>query len=91
MSVIKAQQSQTIVHGKSSVTATVVQLTAVSDSFEVARMQATSNCAIQLRRPLDREVALTQSDIDTVGLVGSVGQEVLIITLHDDPAVEVVS
>jgi hypothetical protein len=53
-------------------------------------MQAESNCVIQLRRPGDPEVTVSQTDIDTVALTGSVGQEVLIVTLHDDPAVETV-
>ena len=90
MSVVKSQQSQTVKRGQSSVTVTVVQLTTKSDSLEVARMQASANCAIQLRRPGDPEVTVSQTDIDTVAFTGSVGQEVLIVTLHDDPAVETV-
>jgi hypothetical protein len=90
MSVVKSQTSQSVKRGQSSVTATVVQLTAASDTLEVARMQAESNCVIQLRRPGDPEVTVSQTDIDTVALTGSVGQEVLIVTLHDDPAVETV-
>jgi len=90
MSRVKSQSSQSVIRGKSSVTATVVILTAASDTLEVARMQAASNCCIQLRRPGDSEVTLSQTDIDTVAFTGTVGQEVLIITLHDDPAVETV-
>lgn len=90
MSTVKSQQSQSVKRGESSVTVSVIKLTAVSDTLEVARMQATSNCAIQLRRPGDPEVTVSQTDIDTVAITGGVGQEVLIVTLHDDPAVETV-
>ncbi len=90
MAIVKSQQSQTVKRGQSSVTVTVAVLVAASDTLEVARMQAASNCVVQLRRPGDPEVTVSQTDIDTVALTGSPGQEVLIVTLHDDPAVEVV-
>ena len=90
MAIVKSQQSHSVKRGQSSVTVSVVQLSTAVDSLEVARMQAASNCAIQLRRPGDPEVTVSQTDIDTVALTGTVGQEVLIVTLHDDPAVETV-
>lgn len=91
MAIVKSQRSETVKRGQSSVTVTVVILTAASDSLEVARMQNTSNCAVQLKRPQDSPVTVGQTDIDTVSLGGIIGQEALIVTLHDDPAVEVSS
>ncbi len=91
MAIVKSQKSETVKRGQSSVTVTVVVLTSATDSLEVARMQNTSNCAVQLRRPQDKSLTVSQTDIDTVSLVGTIGQEALIVTLHDDPAVEVAS
>ena len=90
MSFIKSQKSETVKRGQSSVAATVIKLTGATYTLEVARMQNTTGCCAQLRRPQDKSVIVSQTDIDTVAISGGeAGQEVLIITLHDDPAVEV--
>jgi dTDP-4-amino-4,6-dideoxygalactose transaminase len=51
-------------------------------------MAATANTAAQLRRPGDNVVTVSITDIDTVALTGNVGDEVLLVTLHDDPVPE---
>ncbi len=88
MSVIVSQKHQTIRRGQSSVVASVVRLTSNSDSVELPNMQSTNNCAVQLRRPGDPLVTVSQSDIDTVALTGTGGDEVLIVSLHVDPIPE---
>ena len=88
MSILLSQQIQTIRRGGSSVAATVVVLTAGSDSVEVPTLAANANTAIQLRRPKDPLVTVSITDIDTVALTGNIGDEILLITLHDDPIPE---
>ena len=88
MSQIISQKFQTVRRGSSSVAVTVVRLTSASDSAEVPNMAAASNCAVQLRRTGDPIAAVSQSDIDTVGLTGSRGDEILLVTLHTDPIPE---
>lgn len=88
MSQILSQKIQSVRRGSSSVAATVVKLTTRSDSVEVPRMAATANTAAQLRRPGDNVVTVSITDIDTVALTGNVGDEVLLVTLHDDPVPE---
>lgn len=85
MAQIVSQQIQTVRRGSSSVAATVVRLTARSDSVEVPNLSANSNTAVQLRRPKDPLVTVSITDLDTVALTGQVGQEILLITLHNDP------
>lgn len=85
MARIITQKFQTVRNGSSSVTATVVKLTSASDTVDVPNMQSTANCVVQLRRPGDPLVTISQSDINTVALTGNIGEEVLIVTLHDDP------
>lgn len=68
--------------------ATVVRLTAASDSVELPNMTASSNCVVQLRRPKDPLVTVSQSDIDTVSVTGIIGDEILLVSLHPDPPPE---
>jgi len=79
---------QTVRRGQSSVAATVVKLTAVSDSVELPSMAASSNCVVQLRRPGDPKVVVSQTDLNTVGVTGKIGDEILLVSLHTDPVPE---
>lgn len=71
--------------------ATTVRLTAASDTVELPNMAASSNCVVQLRRPQDPLVTVTQSDLDTVAVTGVIGDEVLLVSFHSDPVPEPVS
>lgn len=88
MSILISQTIQTVRRGQSAVTATVARLTAVSDSVELPDMAASANCVVQLRRPGDPKVVVSQSNIDTVSVTGKIGDEVLLVSLHSDPVVE---
>lgn len=90
MSLILSQEINTIRHGESAVCVTLVRLTSAVDTVELPRMAAEENCVVQLRRQKDVLVTVTQDDNDDVSLDGgSAGDEVLIISLHNDPVKEV--
>lgn len=89
MSVIVQQNVQTFT--PYNLVATVVKLTAASDSVVLPRMRDSSNCVVQLRRPGDVLVTVSQSDFTTVTLTGTVGSEILLISLSDDPITNPVS
>jgi hypothetical protein len=71
--------------------ASVVKLTAASDTVVLPRMRASSNSVVQLRRPGDSLVTVSQTDFTTVSLTGTVGQEILLISISDDPITNPVS
>jgi hypothetical protein len=74
--------------GESAVVATVVKLASATDSFDLPRMAAASNSVSQLRRPGDAAITVSQTDVNTVSITGgSAGQEVLLVSLHNDPIV----
>lgn len=90
MSRIVSQEINTVRHGESAVCATVVKLDNAADTVKLPDMAAASNCVVQLRRPNDVLVTVTQDDVDDVSLDnGAAGNEVLIISLHNDPVKEV--
>jgi hypothetical protein len=78
-------------HTPHNIVSTVVKLTAAADTVELPRMRADSNSVVQLRRPGDLVVTVSQSDFTTVTLTGNVGQEVLLVSLSDDPIANPVS
>ena len=83
-----AQQPSVVRRGQTTVLSTVVRLTGASDTVELPNMAASSNSAAQLRRPGDSAVTVSQSDINSVSVTGgTAGQEVLIVSLHQDPIV----
>lgn len=83
-----SQQSVVVRRGETSVLATVVRLASSSDTVELPNMAASSNSAAQLRRPGDAAVTVSQSDVNSVTVSsGKAGQEVLIVSLHNDPIV----
>ncbi len=88
MSIFIAQRAHTVRRGNSSLLTTVVRLTSKSDSVELPNMSAASNTVVQLRRPNDPNVEVSQTDIDTVALTGNVGDEILLVSLHQDPMPE---
>jgi hypothetical protein len=88
MSLLLNQRIETVRHGQSSVATTVVKLTAQSDTVELPQMAAAANSVVQLRRVGDSIATISQTDINTVSVTGKIGQEVLLVSLHDDPVVE---
>lgn len=70
---------------------TLVKLTAVSDSVTLPRMRQSANSVVQLRRPGDASVTVSQSDFTAVTLTGNVGDQALLVSFHDDPIVSPVS
>ena len=65
---------------------TVVSLTSASDTVELPRMSAASGPAVaQVHRPSDPTVTVSQTDIDTVALTGTVGNEILLVSHSKDP------
>jgi hypothetical protein len=83
-----SQSFLTVRNGEQSVVATVVTLASASDSFDLPNMAASSNSVVQLRRPGDSAVTVSQSDINTVSITGgSPGQAVLLVSSHADPIV----
>ena len=85
MAIVVSQDIHTLVGLGANLVATVVKLTSTSDSVALPRMKGTSNRVVQLRRPGDSAVTVTQSDATTVSLAGSVGNEVLLVSFSDDP------
>ena len=83
MATILSQKVQPI--GGQNVVATLVELTANSDSVTLPRMAATSNTVAQLVRPNDTAATVSQSDVTTVSITGVSGNQVLLVSLHDDP------
>jgi len=83
MSTITAQKVLPISAG--NLVATFVTLTANSDSVTLPRMRSTSGQVVQLVRPGDTTITITQSSATAVTLVGTSGQSVLLISNHDDP------
>lgn len=71
--------------GDSNLVATVVKLTANSDSVTLPRMLSTSNNVVQLRRPGDSSVTVSQTSATAVTLTGTSGNEILLISHSDDP------
>jgi len=65
--------------------ATVVKLTANSDSVTLPRMSSTANKVAQLRRVGDPAVTVTQSSATAVTLAGVQGDEILLVSLHQTP------
>lgn len=88
MSNFISQTVHTVRRGSSSIVATVVKLTSASDTVELPQMAAATNSAVQLRRPGDSSITVSQSDINDVTLTGNIGDEVLIVSLHGDPISE---
>ena len=81
-----SQSPATVTRGNQGILATVVRLDGPAETVELPNMAATSNSAVQLRRPGDGAVTVTQTDINTISITGgSAGQEVLIISSHGDP------
>lgn len=68
-----------------NIVATVVTLTAASDSVTLPRMSAASNMVVQLIRPGDSTCTVSQSTASVVNLTGNVGQSILLISHSDDP------
>jgi len=65
--------------------ATIVKLTANSDTVTLPRMSSTANKVAQLRRIGDPAVTVTQSSITAVTLAGVEGDEILLVSLHKTP------
>jgi hypothetical protein len=85
MATILNQQTNRL-HTGGVVVTTVVALTADSDSVELPRMSAASGPAVaQVVRGGDPVVTVTQTDIDTAGLVGTEGNVILIVSHSRDP------
>jgi len=78
-------------HTPHNIVSTVVKLTAAADTVTLPRMRASSNSVVQLRRPGDSAVTVSQTNFTAVALTGSVNQEVLLVSLSDDPIVNPVS
>lgn len=74
-----------------NIVSTVVKLTAASDTVTLPRMRQSSNCVVQLRRPSDPTVTVSQTNSTSVSLTGSVGAEILLVSLSDDPLVNPVN
>lgn len=68
--------------------ATVVKLTTNSDTVELPNMAASTNSVVQLRRPGDPSVTISQSDINTVSVTGNLGNVVMLVSIHTDPIPE---
>ena len=84
MSIILSQQP--LDFGDRIYMATVIKLTAASDSVTLPRMLSTSGNVVQVRRPGEKVfTAVTQSNATTVTVTGSVGQESMLISEHDNP------
>lgn len=88
MSNFISQSFHRVRHGDISVGTTVVKLVTASDTVELPNMSAATNSVVQLRRPGDPSVTVSQSDVNTASLTGNAGDEVLIISMHGDPVVE---
>jgi hypothetical protein len=89
MAIFVSQSDMATRRGAHAVVATVVKLEGSgSESFDLPNMTAASNAVVQLRRPGDTAVTVSQSDTNTVAISGgSAGQEVLLISSHNDPVV----
>lgn len=83
MSTITAQRVLPIT--AANLVATFVTLTATSDSVTLPRMRSTSSQVVQLVRPGDTAITVTQTSATAVTLVGTIGQSILLISNHDDP------
>lgn len=88
MSTIVSQRVLPIKGG--NLVATLVTLTAASDSVTLPRMRGTSNQVVQLIRPGDSSVTVSQSGVSgeehtVVNLTGTVGNQVLLVSNHGDP------
>lgn len=89
MSDIIAQNYNSVQRGTATVVSTVVRMSAATASFSLPNMLAASNSVVQLRRPGDAAVTVTQDDINSVTITGSAaGTEVLLVSLSNDPVVE---
>jgi hypothetical protein len=85
MSTILAQSVTRLNKPNSHVVLTVVKLTAASDSVDLPRMSSTTGAVAQIRRVGDPAVTVSQSDIDTVSLTGTVGDEILLVSHSNSP------
>lgn len=89
MSTFVSQRVQSVRRGESAVAATVVRLGGSSDTVELPDMIADSGAVVQLRRPGDIDVTVSQSDIDTVSISnGQRDKEILLVSLHPDPVIQ---
>lgn len=89
MSIFISQDTHQVRRAGSVIAVTVVQLVGASDTVELPNMANSENCVVQLRRPGDPDVVVTQSDIDTVAITGGViDGRILLVSLHDDPIPE---
>ena len=64
---------------------TTVKLNLTTDTVTLPRMAATTNSVVQLRRPGDTSVTVSQTSASVVTLTGSIGQSALLVSIHDDP------
>lgn len=89
MSVVISQNMNAVKHGSVSIVTTVVRLSAASATINLPNMLASSNSVVQLRRPGDAAVTVTQSDINTVAISGGAkGNEVMLVSVSSDPVTE---
>lgn len=83
MSTIISQRLLPINDG--NLVSTIVKLTANSDTVTLPRMASTANKVAQLRRIGDPAVTVSQTNITAVALTGTVGDEILLVSLHNSP------
>jgi hypothetical protein len=84
MANVLSQEFLSIGRGK-AVVVTVLQSTARADSNDLPRMLSGTGQVTQLRRPGDAKQILSQTDIDTVAFTGTAGDEILLVSFHNDP------
>jgi len=83
---IVRQDCHTIRRGELSVCVSVIKLDSAEDAHTFTGFAAGQNCIVQLRRPGDPLITVTQDDTDEASFDGgAAGDEVLIISLHNDP------
>ena len=88
MSHIISQNENPVKRGSLSIVTTVVKLTGATYALSIPNCTASANSVVQLRRPGDAAVTVTQDDINSVTITGGVsGNEVMLVSLSDDPAV----
>jgi hypothetical protein len=83
MATILSQKVQPV--GGYNVVTTLVELTANSDSVTLPRMAATSGKVAQLTRPGDTAATISQTNVTDVAITGVSGNQVLLVSLSDDP------
>ena len=85
MASIVTQQVLPVTAIAANLVATKIKLTSAADSVTLPRMRQSTNSVVQLRRPGDATVTVSQSSFTNVNLTGSVGDEILLVSFHDDP------